>query len=225
MIDVGQLPLCKKCSGLICGDHFLVKYTGIIPKICSCNLPKVHPTAIIYPDVLIESDVTIGAYCVIGSQPEHREFYDGTKPTKGVHIKKGARIFEFVSIQAGTKQTTTIGEGAQIFNHSHIAHDCIVGDHSIIGGSVTLAGHTVVMEGANVSGQSCTHQHSVIGAYAFIGGQSFVTKNIEPGVKACGSPARTTDINEVGLSRAGLTYDECLAKFRNVFASLCGERK
>lgn len=179
----------------------------------------IHPTAIIYPGVEIEDDVFIGPYCVIGGPPEHRAFYND-EPTKGVLIKSGARIFEFVTIHAGTHQRTTIGNKVAIFNKTHIAHDCVIEREATIGGQCSLAGHTHVMSGATISGMSCTHQFTVIGSYSFIGGASFVTKHVPPGEKWVGYPARYIAQNEVGLGRAGLTYDECLKRYSDYFQDL-----
>lgn len=181
----------------------------------------IHSTAVIYPDVEIGERVHIGAYCVIGDSPEHRDYYD--KPGTGVIIKDDVRIRSHVSIDSGTKTPTTIGCGSTIFNHSHIGHDCVLGSNVLIGGGCSLAGHTKIMEGANVSGHSCTFQRVVIGAYSFIGGMSFVTRNIPPGEKWLGLPVRYVGQNGVGLDRASLTYEECLEKYEKIFEELCEE--
>jgi UDP-N-acetylglucosamine acyltransferase len=183
----------------------------------------VHPTAIICPDVVIERDVYIGPYCVIGGLPEHREFYDG-KESKGVIIKAGAKIFSHVTIDSGTIRRTTIGQGTAIFNKAHVAHDCFIGSNVTIGGSVSLAGHTYIMDGANVSGHSCSFQRVVIGAYSFIGGMSFVTGDVPPGGKWVGSPARYIGQNEVGLARVGLTIEECQSRYQKKFTELVDDK-
>jgi acyl-[acyl carrier protein]--UDP-N-acetylglucosamine O-acyltransferase len=184
----------------------------------------IHPTAIIYPGVMIDLEgVYIGPYCVIGGPPEHREFYDG-KESKGVIIKKGAKIFSHVSIDSGTLGPTIIEEGVQVFNHAHVAHDCILERRCCVGGSVSLAGHTIVMEGANVSGKSCTFQRVVIGAYSFVGGGSFVVRDIPPGEKWLGYNPRKAGLNEVGLSRSGLTYEECLTRHKKRFEELINDK-
>jgi len=183
----------------------------------------IHETAIIYPGVEIEDDVYVGAYSIIGSPPEHREYYDG-KETKGVVLKRGSRIFEFVTIHGGTKNPTVIGEGSAVFNKTHIGHDCIIGRGATIGGSCSLAGHTQVMDGANVSGKTCTFQRVVIGAYSFIGGMSFVTRDVPPGEKWLGLPARSIGHNEIGLERSGLTYDFCVETYTKEFERLVNDK-
>lgn len=179
----------------------------------------VHPTAVIYPNVEIEDDVVIGPYCVIGGPPEHREFYDGKK-SKGVRIESGSRIFSHVTIDSGTKETTVIGKRSALFQGCHVAHDCILGPDVTIGGQASLAGHTLVMEGAVVSGHSCTFQRIVIGAFSFVGGMSFVARSIPPGEKWVGYNPRLVGKNDIGLARAGLTYEEVLERYFDEYSRL-----
>ncbi len=184
----------------------------------------IHPTAIIYGNVDIEDDVEIGAYCVIGGPPEHRNFYNGEQ-SYGVRIGTGSRIFPFVTIDAGTKEQTIIGKDTAIFNHSHIGHDCVLGDSVTIGGDVSLAGHTTVLDHATISGKSCTFQRVVIGHHAFIGGMSFITKNVGIAERWIGFPPKFVGYNEIGLSRANLTLEECLKiygpRFENALKARC----
>lgn len=188
----------------------------------------IHPTAILGPGVVVGPNcivcegARIGAYSVIGTMPEHRDFFDDLngQRTLGVCIQKDARIFEFVSIQAGTVRTTVIEHGASVFNHAHVGHDSIVGWGASVGGGCSLAGHTTIMDHAVVSGHSCTFQHCVIGPYAFVGGMSYVTQNVPPAEKWLGIPARPAGLNEIGLKRHGIDYDTVLKKWSGLYHSV-----
>lgn len=186
----------------------------------------IHPTCIIHPTVVFEDieSVEIAPYCVIGGPPEDKKFF-GKSPEFGVFIKKGVRLSEFVTIHHGTVKDTVIGENTIVFQKTHIAHDCFIGKDCIIGGGVSLAGHTHVMDGANISGKSATIPKIVIGAYAFVGNFSLVVNHLAPGMKAVGYPARPIAINEVGLSRAGLTHSQCLDEYEVPFCKITTERK
>ncbi len=176
------------------------------------------------PKCNIGPGVRIGAYSVIGSMPEHREFYEDTllEKVQGVVILAGARVFEFVTIHSGTVVQTVVGPEAAVFNHAHIAHDCYLGARSSVGGGSSLAGHTTLMQNCVLSGKSCTFQRCVIGAFAFVGGNSFVTQHVPPGERWMGSPARPAGINEIGLQRAGLTIDTVREDFLGSFEKLKG---
>lgn len=199
----------------------------------------VHPEAQVHPsarlgvgcfigrNVIIAADVTIGNYACIGGSPEHKEFfydYGGTKSC-GVVIEEGARIFEFVTVHSGTRVMTRIGRQAAVFNHSHVAHDCLIGDGALVGGQVSLAGHTILMPHAQVAGKSCTHQFSVIGPYAFLSAMSYLKGHMPPGEKWIGSPARPAGLNDIGLERARMSHDEVLQRWGSEFQSLTTERK
>lgn len=179
----------------------------------------IHSSAIIYPGVIIDEGVSIGAYSVIGGPPEDRKYFGKETPFT-VHIKKGVKISDLVTIHSGTKQNTEIGENTCIFAHSHVAHDVVIGQDCIIGGGVSLAGHTIVMDKANVSGRSGTIPYVVIGAYAFIGCFSLVTRHVAPGQKTIGFPARVVEINRIGLERSGISIDECVAQYFDKYLTL-----
>lgn len=184
----------------------------------------IHPTAVIYPGVEIAEDVCIGPYSIIGAPPEHREFYDGKKGSKGVKIERGARISSHVTIDAGTINQTVVGECSAIFQHSHVGHDCIIGAGVTIGGKCSLAGHTIVMDGATISGHSCTFQRIVVGAYAFIGGMSFITRDIPCAKRFAGYRPLPMGTNEVGLERASLTYSGVLDRYQSIYEGLINAR-
>lgn len=197
-------------------------------------MTRIHPTAqidstahigfgaYIGPNVKIGPEVYIGDYSIIGSLPEHRDFYTDLKleRTKGVNIGFGARIFEFVTIHAGTQGPTDIGAGVAIHNHSHIAHDCQLEPLVTVGGQTTIAGHVKAMQGSMICGKSAVHQWCVIGAYSILGAGTFLKNHIPPGEKWLGNPARPSGHNDVGLIRANLTYEECVQQWTSRFEKL-----
>lgn len=177
---------------------------------------RVHPSVklkmgcYIGPKVIIAEGSVVGAYSVIGGNAEHRDFYRDSHESddfKGVLIGRGVNIFEFVSIHTGTKARTTVMNEAAIFNHSHIGHDCYLSQRVLVGGQTTLAGHVHVMEGANISGRVAVHQKCVIGPYAMLGAGAILRIHLPPGEKWIGSPARHAGYNDIGLERAGFTFE------------------
>ena len=61
-----------------------------------------------------------------------------------------------------------------------MAHDCHVGNQTIFGPHATLGGHVSIADFVNVSAGSAVHQFCRVGAYAFIGGYSVITKDALP---------------------------------------------
>src|SRR5215469_5397516 len=64
------------------------------------------------------------------------------------------KIREFVTIHRGTQGgglLTSIGSDNLLMTYTHVAHDCRIGNHVILGNSVGLAGHVVIEDWVDVS--------------------------------------------------------------------------
>ncbi|HJU43204.1 MAG TPA: acyl-ACP--UDP-N-acetylglucosamine O-acyltransferase [Vicinamibacterales bacterium] len=198
----------------------------------------VGPFAVIGPHVRIGRDCKIGASSIIEG---HTSIGDGTEvfpyasiglapqdlKYKGeeTRLEIGARnIFrEFVTVHRGTAGgggVTRIGDGNLFMNYVHVAHDCRVGNQTIFGPHATLGGHVTVADFVNISAVSAVHQFCRVGAYAFIGGYSVITKDALPYGRTVGSrPARVFGLNLIGLKRRGFN-DETLKKLRAAYRYL-----
>ena len=93
---------------------------------------------------------TIGArnrifqFASIGDIPQDRKY--GGEPTTTT-IGDDNVVREFVTIHAGTAQdrgATTIGDGNWFLAYTHVAHDCVVGNHTTFSNNAQIAGHVTV---------------------------------------------------------------------------------
>ncbi|HUG72778.1 MAG TPA: acyl-ACP--UDP-N-acetylglucosamine O-acyltransferase [Steroidobacteraceae bacterium] len=198
---------------------------------------EVGPFAVIGPGVVIGAGCRIGPHTVIngptvmgegnrvfqfasiGDDPQDMK-YRG-EPTR---LVIGARntFREYVSINRGTVTgagETRIGNDNLILAYSHVAHDCVLGDHIIMSNAVNLAGHVEVGDWAILSGYAGAHQFCRIGAHAFIANNTAVLQDIPPYVLAAGQPAGPRAVNVEGLKRRGFTEDQMRA-IRNAFRVL-----
>ena len=211
---------------------------------------RVHPGAEIGegtsvgPFAVVGPHVRIGRHCKIGASSivdGHTSLGDGCEvfPYASVglapqdlkykgeetRVEIGARnIFrEFVTIHRGTTGgggVTRIGDGNLFMNYVHVAHDCHVGNHTIFGPHATLGGHVTIADFVNVSAGSAVHQFCRVGAYAFVGGYSVITKDALPYGRTVGSrPARVFGLNLIGLKRRGFN-DDTLKKLRAAYRYL-----
>lgn len=202
----------------------------------------VGPFAVVGPHVRIGRQCRIGAAAVIDG---HTSIGDGTEvfpyasiglapqdlkyQGEATRLEIGAgNIFrEFVTIHRGTAGgggVTTIGDRNLFMNYVHVAHDCHVGNHTIFGPHATLGGHVSIADYVNVSAGSAVHQFCRVGAYAFIGGYSVITKDALPYGRTVGSrPARIFGLNLIGLKRRGLS-DDTLRKLRAAYRYLTQSR-
>lgn len=178
-------------------------YTLIGPNV------SIGPGCVIGSHCIIDGHTTIGAdntfyrFCSIGGQPQDKK-YQG-EPT-ALSIGDGNMIREYVTINTGTVQdvgTTRVGDQNWIMAYVHIAHDCQIGNHTIIANAVQLAGHIHVGDWAVLGGLSAVHQFVHIGAHVMVGGTSSIRQDIPPYIIGAGDPFRPVGINSEGLSRRG----------------------
>ena len=119
------------------------------------------------------------------------------------------KIREFVTIHRGTAGgglLTAIGSDCLLMTYSHVAHDCRIGDHVILGNSVGLAGHVTIEDWADVSPFSGVHQFCRIGRHAFIGPYSVIKQDVMPYSLTSNKPdLGVFGANSVGLGRRGFS--------------------
>ena len=104
---------------------------------------------------------------------------------------------------------TVIGSHNFLMQHSHVAHNCVLGDHVILAGGALLAGHVVVQDRAFISGNCLVHQFCRVGMLAMMQGGSAISKDLPPFTVAARSNA-LCGLNIVGLRRAGFSREERL---------------
>jgi len=121
------------------------------------------------------------------------------------------RIREFVSIHRGTQGgglITRVGSDCLIMTYAHVAHDCQIGDHVILGNSVGLAGHVVIEDWVDVAPFSGVHQFCRIGKHAFIGPYSVIKQDIMPYSLTSYKPEVSVfGANSIGLERRGFAKE------------------
>ena len=114
---------------------------------------------------------------------------------------------------------TQVGNDCWIMAYSHIAHDCIVGDHCIFSNNSTLAGHITCGDYVVLAGMSAVQQFCSIGNHAFVTGGSLVRKDVPPFVKAGREPLSYVGINSIGLRRRGFTTEK-IREIQDIFRIL-----
>jgi len=170
----------------------------------------------------VGDDCEIHAFANIGGPPQHLA-HKG-EPTQ---LKIGPRniIREHVTMHTGTasgRGVTTVGADGLHMVGSHIAHDCIVGDHVVLAKGATLGGHVVMGDYVFMGGLAAVHQFSRVGRYAFIGGLAAVTKDVIPYGSVWGNHAHLEGLNLVGLKRRGFSR-ETISAMRGAYRLLMAD--
>lgn len=195
-------------------DAVLAEGVEVGPFTTISSRVEIGPGTKIGSHCLIEGPTTIGANCTItgyaslGTSPQDHSYKgEDTRLVMG----DNNTIREFVTINRGTmkdRQVTTIGSHNLIMAYCHVAHDCILGDHVVMGNLATLAGHVEIRDHAIIGGLSAVHQFTRIGSYCIIGGGSMVSLDIIPFAKASGDRARLFGVNTIGLKRNGFASEQ-----------------
>jgi UDP-N-acetylglucosamine acyltransferase len=164
--------------------------------------------------VVINGPTTIGRnnhiyqFASIGDDPQDKKY--ANEPTR-LKIGDGNSIREFCTISRGTVQDrseTTIGDDNWIMAYVHIAHDCVVGDKTIMANNTTLAGHVHVGDWVICGGFSGIHQFCRIGAHAFLGMFCGVNRDVPAYTMVSGQPAVPRGINSEGLKRREFSTEQ-----------------
>ena len=103
---------------------------------------------------------------------------------------------------------TKIGKNCLIMATAHIAHDCHIGNNSIVVNGVALGGHVVIGKYAIIGGLAAVHQFIHIGDHAMVSGGSLVRKDVPPFTKAGKEPLSYVGINSIGLRRRGFSTEK-----------------
>jgi len=177
--------------------------------------------------VVIEH-TTVGVGCiiypfsVIGLPPQDLK-YKGE--VTSVRIGDNNIIREYTTIHRASVDgdgLTEIGDNNFLMAYVHIAHDCKIGNSTIMANATTLAGHVTVEDFVVIGGLVAVHQFTRIGAYSMVGGFSGVVQDIPPYTTASGNRAKLYGLNTIGLKRHGFkesTIKDLKQAYRILFRS------
>lgn len=149
----------------------------------------------------IGEDNHIYQFASIGDDPQDKK-YRGEETR--LEIGNRNTIREYCTISRGTvddKGVTVVGDDNWIMAYVHIAHDCRIGDKTIMANNTTLAGHVHVGDWAIFAGFAGAHQFCHIGAHSFLGMYTGVNQDVPAYVMVFGLPGAPAGINSEGLKR------------------------
>jgi UDP-N-acetylglucosamine acyltransferase len=172
---------------------------------------RVGPHCVIEGHTSIGQDNQIFQFASLGAQPQDKKY--AGEPTR-LQIGDRNTIREFCTFNTGTSQdagVTHIGSDNWIMAYVHIAHDCVVANHTILANNATLAGHVHVGDWVILGGLTGVHQFVKIGAHAMAGFASRVAQDVPPFMMIEGNPLEVRGFNVEGLRRRGFTAERLKA--------------
>lgn len=176
------------------------KNTQIFPNCVILDNCKIGDDCVLYPCVTIRENCTIGNRVtihngtVIGSDgfgfAPHEGKYHKIPQVGRVVIEDEVEIGANATIDRATLGETVIKQGVKLDNLVHIAHNCVIGENTVIAAQTGISGSTVVGRNVVMAGQVGTVGHISIGDGVQIGAKSGVPKSIPQGEIYFGYPAR-----------------------------------
>jgi UDP-N-acetylglucosamine acyltransferase len=202
-VDIG--PLC-----ILDGKIRIGARTRLIGHVTILGITELGADNVLHP----------GA--VIGDEPQDLTY---TGVARSVRIGDRNVFREYSTVHRGSEHgdVTIMGDDNFMMQNAHVAHDCRIGNSTIIAGGALLAGWVELGDRALVSGNCVVHQYTRIGRLAMMRGLSRTSRDVPPFCIMDGTHT-LRGINVVGLKRAGIA-SKSIHALRHAFQSLFGTRQ
>ncbi len=193
--NVTLSPFVWVGNNVTIGDH-TVLHPGVVVGDDSQigHHTTLHPQVTLYPETVVGNHVILHAGVVVGAdgfgytpdeQGRHYKIPQVGRVILEDHVEVGANT----CIDRATQGATRIGEGTKIDNLVQVAHNCTLGDHSILVAQVGLAGSCTLGHHVTLAGQVGLADHVTIGPQAILAAQSGTFRDIEEKGVYGGSPS------------------------------------
>ena len=180
---------------------------------------------VIESHVVIRANTTIGTnnrlyqFCSVGEDPADKKF-EGEETW--LEIGDDNVFREGVTLHRGTRAgggRTKIGDDNLMMAYGHVAHDCVVGSHTVFANNVGLCGHVTIDDWAILGGSAGVNPFLTVGSHAMIGGMTHISNDVPAYMIVSGRPATVRSVNTIGLERRGFDK-ESIAEIREAFKIL-----
>ncbi len=191
---------------VIDGNTQIGQNVTIYPNVYIGTSCKIGDDSVIYANATIREEVTIGKRAVIQSGASIGDDGFGFLQIKGKHVKipqigtieigDDVSIGSNVTIARAALDKTIIASGVKIDNHSHIAHNCTIGENSMLIAYAKLAGGVKIGKNVMIAEDVGVTDHVEIADNCMVGAASNVYKSLKPGSVVWGSPAKPITIEK-----------------------------
>ena len=181
-------------DGAVIGDSTQIyPHTVIGEGVKIGEKSTIFPNVTIYQGCQLGKNVTIHAGSVIGADgfgfAPNASGYDKIPQIGIVVIEDDVEIGANTCVDRSTMGQTIIHKGVKLDNLIQVAHNCEIGENTVMSAQVGLAGSTKIGSWCMVGGQAGFSGHIKIADKTFIGAQAGVISNTKSGQQLIGSPA------------------------------------
>lgn len=190
----------------------------IYPQVYIGDGCEVGEDAILYAGVKVYAGCVIGNRCIVhsgavigadgfGFAPLGDGHYEKIPQTGNVVLEDDVEIGANTTVDRAMMGSTRICKGVKLDNLIQVAHNCHIGDNTVMAAQVGLAGSSKIGKQCMVGGQVGIVGHIAIADGTQIGAQSGVNRATKPGERIMGAPAV-----EMGEYARSLVYVKRLGK-------------
>ena len=162
-----------------------------------CRIGKntvLHPNVTLYRKTHLGNHVILHAGVVIGADgfgytPDEKGEHHKIPQIGQVNVEDHVEIGANTCIDRATIGSTTVKRGTKIDNLVQIAHNCTIGEHSILVSQVGMAGSCTLGHHVVLAGQVGLADHVTIGDQAILTAQSGTFRDVESKDVQAGSPS------------------------------------
>ena len=182
-------------DNVIIGDYAHIQSQSFIGEDTTIgNHVILYAGAKIYSDCIIGNHCTFHSGVIIGGDgfgfaPQEGDNYKKLPQIGNVIIEDQVEIGSNTTVDRATLGSTIIREGVKLDNLIQIAHNVIIGKHTVIAAQTGVSGTTTIGEYCMIGGQVGIAGHLKIGNKVMIAAQSGIGNNIADGKIIQGSPA------------------------------------
>ena len=171
-------------ANTVLGEHCRILANCVIEHDCILGEGVfLHPNVTIYSACVLGHRVEIHSGTVIGADGFGLAFtgQDWFKIPQvgGVILGDDVEIGSNSNVDRGALSPTTVGKGSKIDNQVQIAHNCQIGEHTVIAAQTGISGSTKVGNFCIIGGGVGTVGHIEIADNTQIGGGTSVTHSIK----------------------------------------------
>lgn len=173
-------------------------YVGPLTYVGNCKIGEgsvIYGNSYVYDNTKIGRNVVIHAGTVIGSdgfgyQRNENGVLEKFSHIGGVVIEDDVEIGSNTCIDKGTLGDTIIKEGVKIDDCVYIAHNVVIGKHTIIVAHATICGSVTIGDEAWISAGACVRDKISVGNKATLGMGAVVTEGVPDNIVVMGVPAK-----------------------------------
>ena len=178
-------PKAEIANGSVIGKGSTIMagaYVGSNAKVGDNTI--LYPNVVVYKDCIVGNDCIIHAGTAIGSDGfgfasnklgEHNKIYHNGNVVIGNDVEIGSNT----SIDRAVFGSTKVKDGVRLDNLIHIAHNCEIGEFSVVAGQTGFAGSSKIGRSNVFGAQSGVAGHLEIAPFNTFAARSGVTKTVK----------------------------------------------